>query len=656
MDLEIKHTIEDVKIDSTGFKEVMDAFAGQMESLIDGLKNTGYSGVSSGNENSGHVAGKIPPVQNESKQNFQGVGSPNSNESTKLISTLTDVATKLGSLVTKIEQQNRSASYDASSDSKVQQRKALNDLNLEYDRKSREYQRSHNREERNERNDEQSERSWRRFGKGMLLGAGTAMAYQAGGFGATEGSSYGAINTSASDYMAFQRDLYNQRIGNITNTAGTAMSLGATGLGSLLGGMMGMPSVGAAIGMGVGGIGNYYINKWGGERKSQNELALNADMDSWRIQQMGLSGVGAGRMNGSYIDDSAGDINFTKLQDRLYNSRNAAFSKDATGILLGARRDMVYGMRTSSGELDYDKMADYSTGIQKAAMQTGMDKNQLNQIVGNYSAFTKEDPVKALNKLVEVNQKYGGDTVGNTAKMLQIMTSTPMGSGNAESLVNRYQYNDAILSNRVNASLSSPLNRLKGRTIGKAWGLSGEEMSQLEEGVVPDRLQREYRAAQKSHDPSANIKGEVLGQIASLFGVNIQANDIGGVNPQDVNRAISGKANDLPESFKAYSDNILKALGNINTINATSPTIIISDGVLQGLAGGASGAIANVANIASGLLGKGSKSTSGQIVPPISDSDVPPIRESDQHRRQREKTAANLPDNGTGSKPVKGVY
>ena len=547
--LEVKHS---VTLESGKLEEVMSTLANQMQELGTALQNI-KADTSKTTANGG---GSPQPVNQASKTVVDGLRTAERNQretsmqerlsNQRLTKSLDTLNSTYKQSMTKTDEQLNKEVQQAEKIAR-----AKGDVSLEY---------------RSKRQEMDDARSWQKFAKGALLGGGLAMMYQAGQFGATAGSQSQAINAGAGNYLEFQKQLFNQQSSNQANLATTGMMALGAGGGAIIGGMIGMPMIGAAIGGAAASAGSYLVNKSSEENKAQNEMILNADLDSWRLQQMGISGKSGKSLSSSTLFGTAGaKTTLTNLQNELYKPENAAFSKDAVPLLLSARRDVI-------GSMNNEQKASYSTNVQKTAMTIGADPYALSSVVSNVAANTGQDTNTILKQLLKTNQEFGGNTVNNTAKMIQLMQTTPLSAGSAMSLVNKYQYNDAMLANKVNASLASPVSKGMGSIYAKIAGMSDKEIGMLESGVVPSRVQQQYRAAQNSKDLSKRFSPVVMAaaKAVSAYGLDIQANDIGGMKPEGVDTSITNAAPNMPSSFSKFADEVIKALSGINTINATS--------------------------------------------------------------------------------------
>lgn len=549
--LEVKHS---VTLESGKLEEVMSTLANQMQELGTALQNI----KADTSKTTTNGSGPSQPVNQANKAVVDGLRTAERNQretsmqerlsNQRLTKSLDTLNSTYKQSITKTDEQLNKEVQQAEKIAR-----AKGDVSLEY---------------RSKRQEMDDARSWQKFAKGALLGGGLAMMYQAGQFGATAGSQSQAINAGAGNYLEFQKQLFNQQSSNQANLATTGILSGTGALSAMAAGSIGGP-LGMLAGLGIGAAGaagSYFINKSSEENKAQNEMILNADLDSWRLQQMGISGKSGKSLSSSTLFGTAGaKTTLTNLQNELYKPENAAFSKDAVPLLLSARRDVIGGMNN-------EQKASYSTNVQKTAMTIGADPYALSSVVSNVAANTGQDTNTILKQLLKTNQEFGGNTVNNTAKMIQLMQTTPLSAGSAMSLVNKYQYNDAMLANKVNASLASPVSKGMGSIYAKIAGMSDKEIGMLESGVVPSRVQQQYRAAQNSKDLSKRFSPVVMAaaKAVSAYGLDIQANDIGGMKPEGVDTSITNAAPNMPSSFSKFADEVIKALSGINTINATS--------------------------------------------------------------------------------------
>lgn len=589
--LEVKHS---VTLESGKLEEVMSTLANQMQELGTALQNI-KADTSKATTNGG---GSPQPVNQASKTVVDGLRTAERNQretsmqerlsNQRLTKSLDTLNSTYKQSMTKTDDQLNKEVQQAEKIAR-----AKGDVSLEY---------------RSKRQEMDDARSWQKFAKGALLGGGLAMMYQAGQFGATAGSQSQAINAGAGNYLEFQKQLFNQQSSNQANLATTGMMALGAGGGAIIGGMIGMPMIGAAIGGAAASAGGYLVNKSSEENKAQNEMILNADLDSWRLQQMGISGKSGKSLSSSTLFGTAGaKTTLTNLQNELYKPENAAFSKDAVPLLLSARRDVI-------GSMNNEQKASYSTNVQKTAMTIGSDPYALSSVVSNVAANTGQDTNTILKQLLKTNQEFGGNTVNNTAKMIQLMQTTPLSAGSAMNLVNKYQYNDAMLANKVNASLASPVSKGMGSIYAKIAGMSDKEIGMLESGVVPSRVQQQYRAAQNSKDLSKRFSPVVMAaaKAVSAYGLDIQANDIGGMKPEGVDTSITNAAPNMPSSFSKFADEVIKALSGINSITTGGDVYIMSNGAVNSVGSGNMSGNAMVSGWAPTRSSKGVLAPNGQ--------------------------------------------
>lgn len=271
--LEVKHS---VTLESGKLEEVMSTLANQMQELGTALQNI-KADTSKATANGG---GSPQPVNQASKTVVDGLRTAERNQretsmqerlsNQRLTKSLDTLNSTYKQSMTKTDEQLNKEVQQAEKIAR-----AKGDVSLEY---------------RSKRQEMDDARSWQKFAKGALLGGGLAMMYQAGQFGATAGNQSQAINAGAGNYLEFQKQLFNQQSSNQANLATTGMMALGAGGGAIIGGMIGMPMIGAAIGGAAASAGSYLVNKSSEENKAQNEMILNADLDSWRLQQMGISG------------------------------------------------------------------------------------------------------------------------------------------------------------------------------------------------------------------------------------------------------------------------------------------------------------------------------------------------------------------------------
>lgn len=407
-----------------------------------------------------------------------------------------------------------------------------------------------------------SAQTWRKVAKGMALGGATAAVYQSGSVGATFGAEYNALNVSAANYGSFAVGQYNRQVDAITGIASTGISsvtMSAAAAAAASG--VGIPAAGLI--MAGGAALNYYAQYLGSESKAENELAVNEDIRSWRLRSAGLSDATASKI--------AGGGSLSEFQSAMRSKENAAYNTNSVEVFLNARRDVVGGMSTTN-------QAAYSTSVQVLAQKMGVDSMGLSRTVSNTMAITGKTDKQVRDDMQSNYNIYGGDPLANQNKINSLMMATSMGEAQATNLVNRYQYNDAMLQNKVNDTTVSPMNRFKANLYGVIYkNMTGLDIDSAE-------AKRRYQEAGRSKGGSASPDFAIYEQAMQARGQNAFAADIGENTGATPKQGAMSSAESQPISMGDYAQTMISALKetvlNVNVVNglnfqpppSTSPT------------------------------------------------------------------------------------
>lgn len=393
--------------------------------------------------------------------------------------------------------------------------------------------------------------------KGLVLGGVLSAAYMGNQFGSTAGKEAGSLNTSASNYLGFQQNLYNMQLQNQNNLV-TALS-GAAG--GILGGLVGsiIPVVGTSMGASIGaiggvGIGGYLSGQSTEEDKARYEFATNKEFQAWQLQQMGISGASK---KGYLAGDKESTFGMTDLQDKA--NATGAYADTTLQFALHGRRDIVNRMSD-------DEIVAFGKKAQMSANKLGADPASFINAITQVAANTGKSSEDIRKQTMDNARKYGGDTVSNLAKIIQLMQTTPLGQKGAENLVNTYQYNDAMIKNKVNASTASPFGIFTAKMLMKAGGATEKEIQSVLSGSMPSRLKGVI--AHGRHDAGGDLSAdsiyaELLMRGAGAIGVNPFVNAGGAVKPSIRNPKAIDTAPEEPSTLKDMSTMVANQLQQI---------------------------------------------------------------------------------------------
>lgn len=403
--------------------------------------------------------------------------------------------------------------------------------------------------------------------KGLVLGGVLASAYMGNQFGATAGKEAGSLNTSASNYLGFQQNLYNMQLQNQNNLVTTISGA----VGGILGGLVGsiIPGVGTSIGASIGasvgaiggvGIGGYLSGQTTEQDKARYQFATNKEFQAWQLEQMGISGASKkSYLSGGNISGmNKSTFGMTDLQDKA--NATGAYADTTLQFALHGRRDIVNRM-TDTEIVDFGKKA------QMSANKLGVDPASFINAITQVASLTGKSSEDIRKQTMDNARKYGGDTVSNLAKIIQLMQTTPLGQKGAENLVNTYQYNDAMIKNKVNASTASPFGIFTAKMLMQAGGATQKEIQSVLSGSMPSRLKGII--AHGRHDAGGDLSAdsiyaELLMRGAGAIGVNPFVNAGGAVNnPSIRNPKAIATAPEEPSTLKDMSTMVANQLQQI---------------------------------------------------------------------------------------------
>jgi hypothetical protein len=415
-----------------------------------------------------------------------------------------------------------------------------------------------------EKNTINDQRSWQKFSKGLVLGGILSTAYMSNQFGSTAGKEAGSLNQSASNYLGFQQNLYNMQLQNQNNLVTSISGV----IGGILGGITGsiIPGVGTAFGASAGSIGGvaiggYLSGKNTEQDKARYEYATNKEFQAWQLEQMGISGESQKKYlaGGNISGLNKSQFGMTNLQDKV--NATGAYADSTLQFALHGRRDIINRMTNT-------EIANFGKKAQQSAMSIGADPISFMNAITQTASVTGKSTNDILKQTMENARKYGGDSVSNLAKIVQLIQTTPLGQKGAENLINTYQYNDAMIKNKVNASTADPFGIFKSRIMMQIAGASDKEMdSVLSGGVMPSRLKniitRGQHGARNGNLSADSINAELLMMGAGAIGVNPFVNASGSINPSIRNPNAITTAPDEPSTLKDMSTMVANQLQQI---------------------------------------------------------------------------------------------
>ena len=321
----------------------------------------------------------------------------------------------------------------------------------------------------------------------------------------------------------------------------------------MLGAVVGGP-IGVTLGAGAGiGLGGYFSGKWSEEDKARYEFGTNKEFQAWQLQQMGISGK-----SNTQLYAGKNTFNTTTLQDKA-NAVGGAFTDNTIQFALQGRRDIVNRMNGA-------ELANWGKKAQLDAGSIGANPTTFMNAIAHMSAVTGKNPDDIRKQAMNDVRKYGGDINSNLMKMVQLMQTTPLGAKGAENLVNQYQYNDAMIKNKVSASQADPFGIFKSSILLKLAGANEGEIKQVLSGVMPSRLKSIISSGQRHANGTLGtnaLNAELLMMGAGAVGVNPFVNAVGKVKPTIVNESAIANAPTEPSTLKDMSTMVANQLQNI---------------------------------------------------------------------------------------------
>lgn len=408
---------------------------------------------------------------------------------------------------------------------------------------------------------------YKNIGMGLITGAGMAAMYQSNNWGKTAGYEAQSINSGANSYNTFlnssmSKYMDNQNQVGMMTVAGVAV--GAAMINPLLG--LGVAAAGATA--------NYFLGERTEKQKAYNELALNQDLASYRLQAYGISGssgmgiTASGGMFGSKVD-----VPLTKLQEHMLNTPGyGGYMTNISDVMSSTRLDVAKSMNT-------EQQAKYVKDVTKLSQITGASTPELAAAIGQLSSATKQTPADALNRTLSNTVQFGGNPISNINKIVGIMQNSGMGYDQAEYNTNRYQNNEPMLQQKIAQSMVSPTNQFSARmyeqVIGKMTGIKAEDIPSNYRDLV-------NKSKYASPDELAKLipKTQLMEQYAQAAGVNLFASDTGTNNGVPFSAAAGGMDNitETPAQQKML-DMISDALKGINTVSIEAQVVNLNGSI-----------------------------------------------------------------------------
>jgi len=429
---------------------------------------------------------------------------------TALLSKLDQVIGKLENLNktttsnSKVNYQDKLDFVKARNDVEKEHKENLNSVKLEHKQRMDEYRNS------------QANKNW---AKALLTSSAIGGVSLAGQSGAVSGAKTGSINAGIMNYNDFMQGYYNRQQDLHQSMFNTGL-MGVAAAGAMFGG-----PVGTLAGAGIAGVGSYLTNQSTSASKAQNEFIMNQERANW---QLGIAGLGGGNTSNQALRKSTGEITrISNLQSMGMQDQYAGYLPTLSSTVLGGKRDVISRM-SNLDKVEYNKKL---TDIAQAMGVT--DLGSLNKSATVLSSITGESPSKTLDKLLDTNVRYGGDTAANTAKLVQILETTPMGKAQASDLVNRYQYNDAMLNNKIIQSTANPNSLFQKYMYMKIGGATPQEMESgtLNKDHIAMIARVQERAKQGKIGGKDWFQANALLSAFGATGENPYATNVGEVKP-----------------------------------------------------------------------------------------------------------------------------
>lgn len=365
-----------------------------------------------------------------------------------------DLSTKLQQLIDAL-QKNTDKLTPKNFAEELKHQKDLNNL-ADAQRAKQRRERIDERTQNREQIKEERSNNWARsiaYGAGML-GIGAA-----GQFGKIAGSQGQAINAGMLNYSDFMTNYYNKQA-DLQQSVISGGLMSAAGMIAAKSPKIGIPLMIAA------GAANYFMGENTEQKKAATQFGRSEELGAWRLNMSGLAGSKTNLgLNTGFGTTALGSGQLLSLAPRY-----APYAATYNDVVLGGKRDVMSRMN------DKD-LNEYNRALNLTAMAIGTsDIGGLNRNVTTLSGMTGETPMNTLNKILYSNEKYGGDTAANTAKLVQIMQTTNLSPSAASDLVNKYQYNDPMLNNKLALATATPIDAMRQRIMMQIGGASEAEI------------------------------------------------------------------------------------------------------------------------------------------------------------------------------------
>ena len=411
--------------------------------------------------------------------------------------------------------------------------------------------------------------------KGLILGAEALLNYLSRGFGSAVGYSGATLNTGLPEYSDFETNYKNKLLGSQSSALSTgltiASSLGANALIST-----GNP-YGIAGGLGIlalSGIAQYITGEKTEEKSQQNQLISNQDILSYRLRTLGRSGSGSylGGSGDYNLEDAVNNIQIAHLQggSQLSNIQRLAISNGSypstiSDVYFKGRRDVL-------NSLSDQDVVNFNDSINKLSLQTGIDVGTLSGSVTQLSKVTGISPERTSEQLLNNFVKFGGDTASNTSQIVQLLQSTAFNFSDANSAVNRLQYDTPALQNLIGVKTASPFNSFNASILGRIGGLSQQE---LDQGLLSKEHRDEYIKAINDGRHGRLTSADIISQIRANAIQSLGGNPLANISGQIES---SGRLTQVGDTslIKDFKDKLNEQLKNLTVENqyVSSPTSV----------------------------------------------------------------------------------
>lgn len=396
---------------------------------------------------------------------------------------------------------------------------------------------------------------------GFGVGMGVALSYELGSLGSTIGSAGGALNVGAAHYTEFETEYANRKLSNEQSmiSTGTSMlpALGFMAPGGIVGksiATLGLTALSAGV--------NYFSGEHFEGEKQANEQKRQ-DLISWRLSNMGMSPMSDTSM--------LGNVKLTEFQKQSLTNKYAQYDATAADVAFNGKRDVMSTILKNGGSGDFNK------NINDLMRLTGNNNaGQWSGLATQMSSMTGISPNDALVQMMKDQTNYGGDTAANTGKMLELLKNTAVSPQQAHDLVNRYQFNEPMLQNKV-ANINMPQSA---QFLKEIWmRIGGASESEISTGTWTTAHTQQALALQRSKNHALAMVNKLnLGYTHSFD------NQPGGPWANEANSVESSGVlgNRKPTSMMSedFGQKVLDSLKNINTVS-TSGNIYLNGKIEQ---------------------------------------------------------------------------